>query len=67
MKNNNLIGKNVSYVLDKLVINGAWHIDSEDYEDNVKVLYRWYEDTYTEMWIYTDNDRIVTRTNILYR
>ena len=67
MKNNNLIGKHVSYVLDKLVVNGVWHIDSADYEDNVKVLYRWYEGTYAEMWIYTDNDRIVTRTNILYR
>ena len=67
MKSNSLIGKNVSYVLDKLVINGAWHIDGEDHEDNVKVLYRWYENAYAEMWIYTDNDRIVTKTSIYYR
>ena len=67
MKNNNLIGKNVSYVLDKLVVNGAWHIDSDDHKDNEKVLYRWYGETYAEMWICLDDNRIVTKTNIYYR
>lgn len=59
-----MLGKTITYAMDKLVVNGEWHIN-EEHPNNELILYRWYGEAYAELHLFHLNG-IITKTYVCY-
>jgi hypothetical protein len=59
-----MLGKTTAYAMERLVVNGEWHIN-EEHPNNELILYRWYGEAYAELHLFHLNG-IITKTYVCY-